>query len=224
MLLSGGIDSATLLYGLLSHRNDVFAVTINYGQKHVREIQAAIAIAAEAKKTSKYLKNHTVIDLSVLQPLLQSSLTKKGDVIPEGHYEAASMKSTVVPNRNAIMLNIIAGYAISINADRIAYAAHAGDHAIYPDCRPRFVEAIQSSIQIGTDTELEVYAPFIYLHKSDIVKLGLTLHVPFYLTWSCYKGQQLACGRCGTCVERLEAFAKNRAIDPIEYESEHSHT
>jgi 7-cyano-7-deazaguanine synthase len=222
MLLSGGVDSATLLYHLLARNNEVYALSVDYGQKHSKELEAATAIAQRAMKKTQpgmnVLKEHRIINLSVLQPLLQSALTRASIDVPEGHYEAESMKATVVPNRNAILLNIAAGYALSLKADRIAYAAHAGDHAIYPDCREEFVVALEKAINIGNESKLEVYAPFIAVSKSDIVRMGLKLGVPYELTWSCYKGGYKACGKCGTCVERLEAFANNNTTDPIEYE------
>jgi len=211
MLLSGGVDSATLAYYLLKQHQEVYALTVDYGQKHFKELRAAVEIAHAAGISWK------VLDLRTLQPLLKSALTTN-DPIPEGHYTAESQKLTVVPNRNAILLNIAAGYAISIGANTIAYAAHRNDRTIYPDCRPEFVGALQAALDAGTDADLLVYAPFINMTKAQIVELGISLNVPFELTWSCYKGGQKACGRCGTCVERLEAFALNHVKDPIEYE------
>jgi len=212
MLLSGGIDSATLAY-YLKLDWQVYALTVDYGQKHVKELQAAVNVAKAAGIAYK------VLDLRVLGELLVSSLTTTAP-IPEGHYTAVSQKSTVVPNRNAILLNIAAGYALSIGADAVAYAAHANDRTIYPDCRLEFVTALQGSLRFGTDTDLQLLAPFINVTKASIIKLGLQLKVPYELTWSCYNGRAKACGRCGTCVERLEAFELNQAEDPIEYEVE----
>jgi len=218
MLLSGGIDSATLAYLLNLQGHEIYALTIDYGQKHNKEIICARDVASSLNQKRGGTAIHwELLDFSVLQNLLKSALTTE-EPIPEGHYEADSMKATVVPNRNAILLNIAAGYALSIGAIAIAYAAHAGDHAIYPDCRPDFVFALEEAIQIGTDSELRVYAPFIHMHKADIIKQGLQLGVPYELTWSCYKGGDKACGKCGTCVERLEAFELNGVRDPIEYE------
>jgi 7-cyano-7-deazaguanine synthase len=212
MLLSGGVDSATLAY-YLKLDWEVAALTVDYGQKHVRELQAAIKVARAADIPTK------VLDLRVLGELLVSSLTTT-EPIPEGHYTAKSQKSTVVPNRNAILLNITAGYALSIGADAVAYAAHRNDRAVYPDCRPEFVTALQGSLRFGTDSNLQLLAPFINVTKASIVKLGLQLKVPYELTWSCYNGRAKACGKCGTCVERLEAFRLNGVKDPIEYEVE----
>jgi len=210
MLLSGGVDSATLAY-VLEDNWDVYALTVNYGQRHNKEISSAIQIANELGIHQR------VLDLHVLQGLLVSSLTTGGK-IPEGHYTAESQKSTVVPNRNAILLNVAAGYALSIGAETIAYAAHRNDRAIYPDCRLEFVDSLQTTLRLGTDSDMQVLTPFINSTKAEIVKLGLGLKVPYELTWSCYKGTQKACGKCGTCVERLEAFQLNGVKDPIEYE------
>jgi len=211
MLLSGGVDSATLAYYLMKQHQELHALTVDYGQKHYKEIQAAQDIADAVGISQR------ILDLSTLQPLLKSALTTN-DPIPEGHYTAENQKLTVVPNRNAILLNIAAGYAISIGANTVAYAAHKNDRAIYPDCRPEFVSALQAALDVGTDADLLVYAPFINMTKAQIVELGITLNVPYELTWSCYKGEERACGRCGTCVERLEAFKLNGVKDLIEYE------
>lgn len=210
MLLSGGIDSATLAY-VLRHNWDVYALTVDYGQRHAREIQAANDIATTASI------HWELLDLGVLQKFLKSALTGIGP-IPEGHYTAENQKLTIVPNRNAILLNIAAGYAISIGANAIAYAAHRNDQTTYPDCRPDFVYALQEALRYGTDTDMVVTAPFIDKTKAEIVRLGLAMNVPYILTWSCYNGREKACGKCGTCVERLEAFRLNGAKDPIEYE------
>jgi 7-cyano-7-deazaguanine synthase len=212
MLLSGGVDSATLAY-FLNQCWDVYALTVDYGQKHYRELQAAYDIVTALGISIQ----SRCLDLRVLQGLLKSALTTD-EPIPEGHYTAENQKLTVVPNRNAILLNIAAGYAISIGTNTIAYAAHRNDQTIYPDCRPEFVTALQQALRVGTDTNMVVKTPFIHDTKADIVKLGLELKVPYELTWSCYKGQTKACGKCGTCVERLEAFELNGVKDPIEYE------
>jgi 7-cyano-7-deazaguanine synthase len=138
--------------------------------------------------------------------------------VPEGHYEAESMKATVVPNRNAIMISIAYGHAVSIGAETVGVGVHAGDHAIYPDCRAQFIDMLSSTLQVGNDSDLRIYAPFIDKTKSDIVKYGTALGVPFDLTWSCYKGLEKHCGRCGTCVERKEAFQLAGVNDPTEYD------
>jgi 7-cyano-7-deazaguanine synthase len=137
--------------------------------------------------------------------------------VPHGHYAAENMKQTVVPNRNMIMLAVAAGWAISEKADRVAYGAHAGDHTIYPDCRPEFAAALGKAIGLADWHHLDLHCPFIKLSKTDIVRLGAQLHVDFAQTWSCYEGGELHCRRCGTCVERKEAFERAGVIDPTKY-------
>lgn len=210
--LSGGLDSATLLYWS-AKRYDVRAVTFDYGSKHNEREQSA------AKEMSRRLGvRHTLIKLPFINELFQSALLQSGGEIPEGHYEDSSMRSTVVPFRNGIMLSIAAGYAESVGAKAVLYAAHAGDHAIYPDCRPAFLKAMSEAARAGTYMNVEIKDPFIGLHKKDIVVLGNELRVPFDITYSCYKGGELHCGKCGTCVERREAFQLAGIPDPTRYE------
>ncbi|MGL4854157.1 MAG: 7-cyano-7-deazaguanine synthase, partial [Lentisphaeria bacterium] len=137
--------------------------------------------------------------------------------IPEGHYQESNMKSTVVPFRNGIMLAIAAGYAESLNADYILLGSHAGDHAIYPDCRPEFNDAFKTAVQLGTYNAVEMLAPYSHLTKTDIAKIGYDINFPFEQTWTCYKGENLHCGKCGSCVERHEALSTNSHIDPTKY-------
>ena len=213
VLLSGGIDSAVMAYNLIvEHHEIVGALSVFYGQKHSKELEAAQKIARCLN-----IPRHEVIDLRNLQTLLAASSLTSSEKIPEGHYQEASMKSTVVPNRNSILLNIAAGWAITLKADAIAYAAHSGDHEIYPDCRPVFVKRLEKLLKVADYKPVKILAPFLNYSKTDIVRLGNTLGVPFDLTWSCYNGQEEACGKCGTCVERLEAFKENGLTDPIKY-------
>lgn len=221
VLLSGGIDSSTLLYKMVDSGYDCYPLTISYGQRHQKEILAARNIS----EALGIVKDWEYVDLSILRTLLPSSLTGVGD-IPEGHYADESMKSTVVPNRNMILLSVAAGYAQGLGADTVAYAPHMGDHAIYPDCRPEFVESVKKTIKLGTgwtiDEGIHLKTPFVSMTKADIVKLGSSFYSPplFYEdTWSCYKGGKLHCGLCGTCVERKEAFKLAGVHDPTKYES-----
>lgn len=216
-ILSGGLDSSVLSYHLKKLGYSQTLLTFDYGQRHRREIESA-------KEIAKMLgAEHSVIDLTSVGRLLTgSALTDSQAVdVPEGHYTAESMSLTVVPNRNAIMLSVAWGVACARRAHSLAYAAHAGDHAIYPDCRPGFVDLLTRALQVGTDgcraANLTILPVFIDWTKADIVRLGHTLKVPFELTWSCYKGGEVACGRCGTCVERLEAFHLADLRDPLEY-------
>lgn len=217
VLLSGGIDSAVLLYSLVSEY-ECYPLTIDYGQRHSKEIVAARNIC-EARDHNLLLR-HKCLNLQILQALLPSVLTGVGDV-PEGFYTEESMKSTVVPGRNLIFLAIAAGYAEGIGAYGVAYAAHSEDHYLYPDCRPEFVRATSEAIHRSTDYEVSLLAPFVNMSKADIVKLGAKFTVPYKMTWSCYKGSEKHCGKCGTCVERREAFIKADITDPTEYENEH---
>lgn len=163
--------------------------------------------------------DHRVLNLSGLGALLAGScLTDQSVPLPEGHYAAESMKATVVPNRNMVLLAIAASWALSLGAERVAYAAHGGDHAIYPDCRPEFAVAMDVVFGVCDWKALSLYAPFLDATKADLVKLGAQLAVPFELTWSCYAGGEKHCGRCGTCVERREAFKLAGVTDPTTYE------
>lgn len=212
---SGGLDSTVLLYQLVAQGDEVKALSIDYGQKHAKEIECARALA------SGLGIEHRVADLGSLGDLLGgSALTSPDFEVPEGHYEEENMKATVVPNRNMILLAVSAGWAISSGYDRVAYAAHSGDHAIYPDCRNEFADALDVAIQLADWRKVTLYRPFVDLAKSDLVRVGVELKVPFESTWSCYKGESLHCGRCGTCVERREAFHLAEASDPTTYASD----
>jgi len=217
VLLSGGIDSSTLLY-VLKERYEVYPITILYGQKHSKELDAAEAIATAAGVYERW----KAVFLPQLAQILPSSLTDPNIPVPEGHYADENMKSTVVPNRNMILLSIAGGYAQSIGAKYVAYAPHKGDHPIYPDCRPVFIEAVGKAIKLGTGWEnegVQLLTPFNSYTKADIVAAGDLLNVPFEKTWSCYKGGKVHCGHCGTCVERAEAFKLALVDDPTEYEA-----
>lgn len=215
-LLSGGMDSTTLLYWAMAQTKHVRAMSFNYGQRHRKELIAAKNIA----NLNGII--HTEIDLHRLGPELAmggSSLVDYSTPVPEGHYAADNMAITVVPNRNAIMLSIAVGIAVAIGYDTVLFAPHSGDHDIYPDCRTDFVSAFTDAMILANRPhEIMVRAPFVHKSKADIATLGHALHVPFDMTWSCYKGGTMHCGRCGTCVERAEAFAKAGVIDPTLYE------
>jgi 7-cyano-7-deazaguanine synthase len=210
--LSGGLDSATLLYWS-TKRYDVSAVTFDYGSKHNLKEQAA---AKELARRAGV--HHNLIELPFINNLFKSDLLRSGGSIPEGHYEDSSMRRTVVPFRNGIMLSIAIGFAESLEAGTVLYAAHAGDHAIYPDCRPAFLRAISEAGRAGTYLGVEIKDPFIDLRKKDIVLLGNDMRVPFEITYSCYKGGEIHCGKCGTCVERKEAFRLAGIKDPTTYD------
>lgn len=215
LILSGGLDSAVLLYRLLADGDTVAALSVDYGQRHRRELACARALCGRLGV------EHREADLSGLRPLLAgSSQTDDAVPVPHGHYEAETMKLTVVPNRNMLMLSAAAAWAISRRADRVAYAAHGGDHAIYPDCRPGFVAALAAALGLADWHPLGLFAPYLGVSKADIVAEGARLGVPFAGTWSCYEGGAVHCGRCGTCVERREAFALAGVPDPTPYRVE----
>ncbi len=212
LIYSGGLDSTVLLYHLHTAGHDISALTVNYGQRHSCELDSAQQICELLKV------QNSIADLSAIQPLLAgSSLTSPEIEVAEGHYTEENMKTTVVPNRNMILLALAAGHAISIGANSVAYAAHSGDHAIYPDCRNEFADAMAEAIRLADWSTVELERPFVNWTKADIVKRGTELNVPFALTWSCYKGEAIHCGRCGTCIERREAFDLAGVTDPTEY-------
>lgn len=215
LIYSGGLDSTVLLHHLRAEGHAVRALSVNYGQRHGRELEAAAHI------TKKLGIEHRVADLRAIAPLLAgSSLTSADIAVPEGHYEAESMKATVVPNRNMLLLALAAAWAISLKADCIAYGAHGGDHAIYPDCRPEFADAMARAIGLADWHKIELIRPFVNWSKAAIVQRGVALGVPFAETWSCYVGGALHCGRCGTCIERREAFHLAGVADPTTYAAE----
>ncbi|WP_328427890.1 7-cyano-7-deazaguanine synthase QueC [Streptomyces sp. NBC_00443] len=214
IVFSGGMDSTTLAahYQWLGY--DLLLISFDYGQRHVRELEAARQVAAHLNA------EHHVVDLSGVGRLMPgSALTDRTVDVPHGHYAAESMRATVVPNRNAIMANIAAGIASARGAAVVALGIHAGDHAIYPDCRPAFREALQQSVTAALDgfPTPVIETPYIHFSKTDIARRGSELGVPFALTWSCYQGGPLHCGRCGTCVERREAFNDAGLTDPTTY-------
>ncbi|MGH7799230.1 MAG: 7-cyano-7-deazaguanine synthase QueC [Thermodesulfobacteriota bacterium] len=217
VIASGGVDSSTLLYKTVKEDYETYVLTFIYGQKHRREIESA-------KKICEGLKvHHKVIDLSVLKYVLSgSALTDSGVEVPEvpetaEHYE--TLKTTIVPNRNSIFLSIAIGYAVSIGANNVFFGAHHSDRGVYPDCRREFVEAFEHAERLANDNLLLVIAaPFVNMTKSEIVKLGVELRVPYKETWSCYKGGKIHCGVCSSCRERKRAFQEAVVLDPTEYE------
>ena len=212
-ILSGGLDSTTSLYKAIADGYEIVeALSFDYGQKHVKELKSAY-------ETCRNLHiPHKVINLKSVTHLLKSALTTSDIEVPEGHYAEENMKATVVPNRNMIMISIAAGRALSLEVDALILGVHQGDHAIYPDCRPEFITAMENVLQLCDWKTVKLYAPFLQSNKTDIVKAGIELKVPFENTWTCYKGLDKACGKCGSCVERLEAFELNKSKDPIVYE------
>jgi 7-cyano-7-deazaguanine synthase len=219
VIYSGGLDSTTLVYHLMECGFTPHLLSFNYGQRHKKEltyaIQSAIVLGLR----------HDIIDLTSISELISNSaLTSQnaehGDIaVPDGHYAEETMKATVVPNRNMIMLSIATGIAVNNGYAMVATGVHSGDHFIYPDCRPRFIRAanaaaVLGNMGFGTLAEIGegeyvpdfIVAPFQHMSKADIAYRALELSVPLHETWSCYKGGIDHCGKCGTCVERLEAI------------------
>ncbi|KAG8461724.1 hypothetical protein KFE25_001342 [Diacronema lutheri] len=214
VLVSGGMDSVTVLHWAQSEHELVGAISFDYGAKHNhREIPFA------AEHALVLGVRHEVVALDFVDRLFESDLLKSGGDVPDGHYAAENMKSTVVPFRNAIMLSIATGFAESIGARGLAIGAHTGDHTIYPDCRPEFVRAMGDAMRCGTYAGIELLCPFVDVTKGAIAAAGAQLGVDFGRTYSCYKGGALHCGTCGTCVERREAFAEAGLVDPTAYAS-----
>lgn len=216
VILSGGMDSTVLTYMLKGDGVELECLSVDYGQRHRRELEYAEATAARLGAPWR------LADLTGITHLLGGSALTDDIPVPDGHYTDASMRATVVPNRNAIMLSVAVGLAVASGADAVVFGAHAGDHPIYPDCRPEFVAAFEDMARLATKgyaaTPLRVVAPFLEQTKADICRAGHALGVPWAATWSCYKGGELHCGTCGTCVERREAFALAGVSDPTEYE------
>ena len=211
IILSGGMDSVTLLYD--QQERIALAVSFDYGSNHnAREIPFA---QLHCKRLGI---EHLVIPLQFMGQYFESSLLQGADAIPEGHYAADNMKSTVVPFRNGIMLSVAIGLAESRGLQHVMMANHGGDHTIYPDCRPEFVEAMSEAARTGTYPGITLLCPFTHLTKAQIAARGKELGINYAETWSCYKGGERHCGRCGTCVERREALAEAGIADPTSYE------
>jgi 7-cyano-7-deazaguanine synthase len=221
-ILSGGLDSTTLVYKLVSDGWDPLCLSFDYGQRHSVELDYATNTAEELGL------DYSRVDLSGVQNLLASSgsvLVDPSIPVPEGHYAHDNMSKTVVPNRNMMMLSIAAGACVAEGGQFVATGVHAGDHYQYPDCRPEFIKAVEKTILVGNegfiDPDFEIKTPFLNSSKADIASEAFGLAVPLDATWSCYKGGIIHCGKCGTCVERLEAIdeaAKKAGVDPEQWD------
>lgn len=211
IIVSGGMDSITLLY---EHKEEIaIGISFDYGSNHnAREIPFA-------KEHCEHLGiRHIIIDLGFMHKYFKSSLLEGADAIPDGHYASDNMKSTVVPFRNGIMLSIAIGIAESNNLSQVFIANHGGDHTIYPDCRPEFINAINMAANAGTFNGVRVVAPYTNITKGEIALKGKRLGIDYSKTWSCYKGNNIHCGTCGTCLERKEALAEAGIEDKTIYE------
>jgi 7-cyano-7-deazaguanine synthase len=214
VICSGGLDSVTLAHKTAAERRLSALLSFDYGQRHVKEVESARACAARLGVP------HRVVDLRGVGAALSGSALTDDVAVPDGHYAEETMKITIVPNRNAIMLSVAFGMAAAQKAGAVAAAVHGGDHFIYPDCRPGFVAAFQAMQDAALEgyAEVTLWTPYVHGSKADIVADGARLGVPFAETWSCYKGGARHCGRCGTCVERREAFHLAGVPDPTEYD------
>lgn len=211
IVVSGGVDSITMLY---EYKDRIaLGVSFNYGSNHnAKEIPLA------KMHCERLGIKHIVIDLDFMGKYFQSSLLQGAEAIPEGSYADENMRSTVVPFRNGIMLSIAAGLAETHELAYVMLANHAGDHTIYPDCRPEFVDSMSQAIEAGTYSQTKILAPYTHITKAEIAARGKALGIDYSETWSCYKGGEIHCGKCGTCVERREAFALAGIEDQTKYE------
>ncbi len=214
IIYSGGLDSTTLLYE--ECERVALAVTFDYGSNH-----AAHEIACARHHCALLGIEHLVIELAFMAKYFESSLLSGADAIPDGNYNDSNMHSTVVPFRNGIMLSVACGLAESRGLKRVLIANHGGDHAIYPDCRPEFVAAMDAAMQAGTYEGVTLVAPYTNISKADIVRRGTQMGIDYGETYSCYRGGEHHCGRCGTCTERREAFLEAGIPDPTQYETNH---
>lgn len=206
IILSWWMDSTTLLYKLINQWKEIHAISFDYWQKHKKELEYAKATC------DKIWCSHSIVDLSNITKLISNSSLTSDQEVPEWHYAEENMKQTVVPNRNMIMASIAIGYAVNIWANEVALWVHAGDHAIYPDCRPEFIELLNQIWHIANFDPIKIYAPYVeWVDKWDIVIEWLWYWVDYALTWTCYKWEWSPCWKCGSCMERLLAFKK--AID-----------
>lgn len=212
VILSGGMDSVTTLYrAFRDEKGAIEAISFYYGQRHNKELKLA------QKNCRKLGIKHTLVKIDSIKKLMKGSALTDNIEVPEGHYEEPNMKLTVVPNRNMIFIAMATAYAISINSSKLYLGVHAGDHAIYPDCREEFIEKMNDVLAIANYLPIEIITPYLFVTKKEILQDGLKLGVNYKDTWTCYKGQKKACGKCGSCQERLEAFRFLGLKDPLEY-------
>jgi 7-cyano-7-deazaguanine synthase len=213
VVFSGGLDSTTLLFHLRADGYELKALSVNYGQRHLEQESAAAAAICDRLGVER-----RVVDLTSLVGFLgRNSLSDHSVAVPDGRYEQETMKVTTVPNRNMVLISVAIAWAVSLKFDAVAFGAHAGHYTPYPDCQPAFAEAMDRAAGLCDWQKVSVLAPFVNWDKGDIVRRGGELGVPFELTWSCYNGGEKHCGRCGTCFDWREAFAKCGLTDPTEY-------
>ncbi len=217
-IISGGMDSVTLLYHLKNEGHEVSTLSFNYGQKHNKELGYV------AYHTNKLNVHHKIVDLTAITDLLSkdSVLINKDIKVPTGHYENPIMKSTIVPNRNMMMLSVAGCWALSLKYDTLAFGAHFGDNAIYPDCRESFIKSMEKSFELCDWHKLKLITPFKNMLKEDIAKIGGKLNLDYSKTWTCYRGEEIQCGECATCIERREALYNANITDITEYSTKYT--
>ncbi|MFC0268506.1 7-cyano-7-deazaguanine synthase QueC [Kushneria aurantia] len=212
VIYSGGMDSYTVLHRALREGYDVHALSFHYGQRHSRELEVAERVCRELGVA------HQLVDIRAIHGLIgASALTDASQQMPRADYAEENMKATVVPNRNMILLSLAIGHAVNLACGLCYYGAHGGDHAIYPDCRPEFVARMNAVAAIANYTPVEIRAPYLHESKATILAEGLAMGLDYANSWTCYLGEALACGECGSCRERLKAFAEQGITDPLPY-------
>ncbi|WP_148253877.1 7-cyano-7-deazaguanine synthase QueC [Aidingimonas lacisalsi] len=215
VIYSGGMDSFTVLHHAIRMGERVHALSFDYGQRHGRELDIA------ARQCQRLGIPHRIVDIRAIHGLIdQSALTDAGRALPCGDYDSETMAATVVPNRNMILLSLAIANAVNIGAARVFYGAHGGDHVLYPDCRPEFVQRMNDVAAIANFDAVEIIAPYLDKTKAEILADGVTMGLDYRSTWTCYLGEELACGECGSCRERLAAFHSNGLVDPLPYRQE----
>lgn len=214
VIYSGGMDSFTLLNEVHRSGKEIYALSFDYGQRHKKELHYA------ARVCQKQNIHHKVVNISAINDLIGGSSLTDDIEVPEGHYEDENMQQTVVPNRNMILLSLATGYAVSLGIEEVYYGAHGGDHMIYPDCRPEFVEKMNNVCEIANYQKVMICTPYLNINKIDILTKGLAMNLDYSDSWTCYNGREKACGKCGACQERLEAFSMNQVNDPLCYEED----
>ncbi|GED42928.1 7-cyano-7-deazaguanine synthase QueC [Cobetia marina] len=214
VIYSGGMDSYTVLHQALKEGFEVHALSFHYGQRHSRELDVARQVCESLGVA------HEVVDIRAIHGLIDNSaLTNSDQAMPKADYDEDSMTSTVVPNRNMILLSLAIAKAVNIEAGVCFYGAHGGDHVLYPDCRPEFVEKMNAVAAIANFSPVEIRAPFLHASKDEILAAGIAMQLDYAQTWTCYEGRELACGECGSCRERLAAFAAHGLSDPLGYDT-----
>jgi 7-cyano-7-deazaguanine synthase len=212
VIYSGGMDSYTVLHKALRQGFDVHALSFHYGQRHAKELHVAEQVCDDLGI------KHQLIDIRAIHSLMDgSALTDTNRAMPNGDYAQDNLTATVVPNRNMVLLSLAIAHAVNLGANICFYGAHGGDHTLYPDCRPEFVEKMNTVAAIANFEPVRIEAPFLHTDKANILAAGISMGLDYAYTWTCYLGEELACGKCGSCRERLAAFAANGVTDPVRY-------